>query len=429
MVDHHTARPRSAGAADEARAPLRVVLHDYAGHPFQVQLSRELARRGHETLHLHCAGYVTGKGALSRRADDPDTFSVDEVPIGGFFDKYSPLRRLQQEHAYGQTLSRRVLSLRPDIVISSNNPLFSQRILVRACTQGQIPFVFWQQDVYSVAMRQELEKRLPIAGRLVGDRLVALERRLAHRSAALVAISEDFRPVLARWGLPPAKVHVVENWAPLDELPELERDNRFAREHGLADKRVLLYSGTLGLKHDPELLVRLAVRFRREDDVRVVVVSEGMGADYLRTRTHELGLQNLVLLGFQPYARLPEVLASGDVLVAILEPDAGVFSVPSKVLSYHCAGRPLLAALPRENLAARIIARNGSGLAVEPADRDGFVDAAERLLGEGRLRRELGRNARAYAKRTFDIRAIGDRFESILGGVANAQAQYAAHAA
>ena len=99
-----------------------------------------------------------------------------------------------------------------------------------------------------------------------------------------------------------------------------------------------------------------------------------------------------MLLPFQPYEVLPEVLASADVLLAILEPEAGVFSVPSKVLSYHCAGRPILAAIPAENLAARIIERarqrrrRGSR-----RDEQAFVAAARRLLDEPERRAAHGR--------------------------------------
>ena len=76
-----------------ATAPLRIALHDYAGHPFQVQLSRELARRGHDVLHLHAAGYVTGKGAVRAVPGDPPTFAVEAVGTSRPFEKYSKLRR------------------------------------------------------------------------------------------------------------------------------------------------------------------------------------------------------------------------------------------------------------------------------------------------------------------------------------------------
>ena len=170
------------------------------------------------------------------------------------------------------------------------------------------------------------------------------------------------------------------------------------------------------MKHNPELLVRLARRFRDDPDVRLVVVSEGLGAEWLRERKAEEDLDNLRILGFQPFERFPDVLASADVLVALLEPDAGVFSVPSKVLSYLCAARPVLLAVPPENLAARIVTEHEAGFVTPPDDAGGFVAAAETLLTDAALRETLGRNARAYAERTFAIERIADAFERVLRG-------------
>src|SRR4029453_8580026 len=121
------------------------------------------------------------------------------------------------------------------------------------------------------------------------------------------------------------------NWSPLNELPLRPKDNAFARQHGLHDKTVLLYSGTLGLKHNPGLLLAIAEAHRDNPNVAVVVVSEGLGASSLAERKAEGGLDNLHLLPFQPFDRMPEVLGAADVLLTILEPEAGIYSVPSKV--------------------------------------------------------------------------------------------------
>src|SRR4029077_3462288 len=132
------------------------------------------------------------------------------------------------------------------------------------------------------------------------------------------------------------------------------RVNAWATAHGLADKRVLLYAGTMGLKHDPELLCHLARHFRAVADIRIVVVSEGIGADHIvRVKAAE-ALDNLVVLPFQPYDALSDLVATGDVLVVVLETDAGIYSVPSKLLTYLCAGRAILGAMPLDNLATRI---------------------------------------------------------------------------
>ena len=111
---------------------------------------------------------------------------------------------------------------------------------------------------------------------------------------------------------------------------------------------------------------------------------------------------------------MDQVFASADVLVAILEPDAGVFCVPSKVFSYMCAQRPLLAAIPNDNLAARIVAEENAGLVVDPDDADAFVDAASKLFADA-LREQCGKAARDYAERNFDVDVICDRFCQILG--------------
>jgi len=391
---------------------LRIVVHDYAGHPFEVQLSRELARRGHEVLHLYCPAYNSGKGSLERQSGDSPSFKCTPVVLETF-DKHAVVRRGFQEIRYGRSLGRCIAEAAPDVVISANAPLLSQWHAIHAARSAGAAFVFWLQDIISVAAQRVLDERVPF-GRHAGRPLAALERRMLAQSDAVVAISEDFRELLARWGIPPDDVSVIENWAPLDELPMCSADNAWASEHGLTNKRVLLYSGTLGLKHNPDLLLALARRFRDERDVRVVIVSEGESAAALAVAKRVEQLNTLVLLPFQPYARLPEVMGAASVLVAILERDAGVYSVPSKVLSYLCAGRPVLASVPPENLAGQILQRSGGGIVVLPEDVDGFVDAAARLIADPVERDRAGRAARAYAVETFDVAPIASRFEVIV---------------
>jgi colanic acid biosynthesis glycosyl transferase WcaI len=414
FTELHSPRSARAPVPSRTRSLKRLLIHDYSGHPFPVQLSRELASRGYHVLHLHCPSYCSGKGALELSPADPETLVIDEVRLPEEFDKYSLWKRPLQERTYARRLVKRVAEFSPDVVLSANTPLIAQRIFQSACRRMQVPFVFWHQELYSFPIRDALRARLPVVGRALGSAVVYLEASTLRRSDGVVSISDDFAPQLDRWGVPERKLHVIENWAPLPELPLLPRQNQWAREHGLGEKRVLLYSGTLGVKHNPDLLLRLARHFRTEGDVQVVVVSEGVGGNLLARAAADEKLSNLVVLGFQPYERLPEVLASADVLLAILERDAGVFAIPSKVLTYLCAGRPLLGAVPPGNLAARTIERSGGGVVVDPRDADAFVAAAADLLGDAVRRTRLGERARTYAEDTFGIGSIGDGFEEIL---------------
>lgn len=392
---------------------MRVAVHDYVGHPFQAQLARALAGRGQDVLHLHCSSFVTGKGRVEREDGDPPGLEFVTVELGSEFAKYDVRRRVAQERKAGALLAAQLDRFRPDAVISSNAPLVVQARLQKWCRANGSRFVFWQQDVISAAARRVLGRRSRLVGTAAESLVAALEGRLLRRSDAVVAISDDFVPLLRRWGVADDRITVIENWAPLDELPVRPRDNDWAREHDLVGRTVFLYSGTLGFKHDPSVLLELA-RWAGRNDACVVVISEGVGADWLSE--HGGDEPALRLLPYQPYDRLPEVLASGDVLLVLLEPDAGAFSVPSKVLSYLCAGRPQLASVPPANLAARVIERSGGGVAVPPKDSSAFVAEAERLHSDVDRRHELGRRARAYAETAFDIEAIADRFEDVLRG-------------
>jgi len=393
---------------------MRIAFHDYPGHAFPVQLARALAHRGHDVLHLYFADFQSPKGRLAPTPDDPPHLRLQPIALDAPHRKYDLARRWLQDRRYAARLAGHVRAFRPDVVLGGNGPLDPQAILLRIARERGAGFVFWLQDAYGVAIDQLLRRKLPGLGALVGGHYRRLERRLWRASDAIVAITEDFRPMLDAAGIAVERVHVIENWAALDELPPRPRANPWAAAHGLADKRVLLYAGTLGLKHDPELLCRLARHFRAMPDVRIIVVSEGLGADHVARVKAAEGLDNLMVLPFQPYDALPDLVATADVLVVVLEAGAGIYSVPSKLLTYLCAGRAILGAMPLDNLASRIVARAGAGLVAAPDDVPGFLAAAGALLDQPERRAAAGAAARAYAERSFDIAAIAARFEAVL---------------
>ena len=107
------------------------------------------------------------------------------------------------------------------------------------------------------------------------------------------------------------------------------------------------------------------------------------------------------------------MLRGSDVLLAILEPEASSFAVPSKVLTYICAGRPVLGSMPIGNLAARIINHAGAGFVVSPGELQVLVKSARALRENPDLRKGLGEAGRAYAEQQFRIDDIARQFLEI----------------
>jgi colanic acid biosynthesis glycosyl transferase WcaI len=392
---------------------MRIVVHDYSGHPGQAQLSRALARRGYDVTHQHCPSYATGKGSLQVEAGDPPTLSFEPCAMEGTFAKYSIFTRIRQELSYGRRAARSIAAKEPAVAVISNVPLLAHAVLARRLSRCGVPMVFWHQDIYSEAIGSAARRRLPVVGAWVGRLAERLERTIARRSGAIVAISPTFLDRLAAWGVADKAV-VVPNWAPIDELPVCDADNAWRSRSGLLGHPVVLYSGTLGLKHDPGILASLAEQLGKSHPMtRVVVISEGKGRDWLEEwkRGRGTAADNLVLLDFQPYADLPAVMGSADVLMAVLEPDASRFSVPSKVLTYLCSGRAIVGVLPADNSVAEILLTHGAGLVVR---RDDAASAVGRLLDDEACRTAMGRAGRRYAERAFSPETAADRFVQVI---------------
>ena len=390
---------------------MRILVHDYSGHPFQVELSRELSRREHDVTHSYCDAYTSGKGQL--RAEPGETIRFDPIGVGVVIAKMSFGKRLLQELRFGVELVRQVRRTRPDVVMASNVPIPTLVVLAAVLRLWGIAWVLWHQDVQAVAIRSFAGSKLSRAFAHVATVIGAAEKWCARRAAAVVVIADSFVDVHRRWGTA-AKTTVIPNWAPLDEIRPVTRANDWSHEHGLDEVRTLLYSGTLGLKHNPALLVELARQvIDGGQPVQLVVVNQGPAEPVLREEAARLDVP-LLLLPFQPYERLSEVLGSGDVLVVLLEQDAGAFSVPSKTLSYLCAGRPIVGLMPAENLAATLVAQVDG--CVLPPRADSVPEAAawvRAVLDDEERSHSLGKAARALAERQFALEGCADSFESI----------------
>ncbi len=391
---------------------MKILVHDYAGHPCQIELSRELARRGHRVIHAYFSGDPGPKGQLIRQSGDSPHLSFVGVGARRPYDKTSLVRRRFDDVAYGQRAHRLIVTEKPDVVISGNTPTEAQGLIAKGCHAAKAAFVFWMQDVYSIAASHILRSKFGPLGTAIGLYYRHLERRLLQRSHAIVTISEDFAPLAAAWSGAAAKVFTIENWGAAQTIRPGPKDNAWSRAHGLHDGFNFLYAGTLGLKHDPELLIALARHTIGR--ARVVVVSAGSGVQSLLAARDREKLDNLIVLPLQPFSCFGDVLATADVAVAMIEPAAGSFSVPSKVQSYFCAGRPILLSAPASNLAARLVARENAGLVVSPTERDAFLAAAMRLANVRPFAASCADNSRAFAAGAFDIGAITDRFLDVI---------------
>lgn len=231
----------------------------------------------------------------------------------------------------------------------------------------------------------------------------ALERWVYGLADRIAVISAGFARNLRAKGVPDAKLAVLPNWVDTDLLRPGPKDNPVSRRHGLQDKFVVMYSGTISISSDRALgrMLEAAALMAGERDVLFVVVGEGLKKDALRTRAAELGLANVLFLPFQPYRDLPGLLAASDVLLVPLDRDKADLSVPSKLYTFMAAGRPILGLAAPGSEVAELLRENDCGLAAPPDDPEKIAAAVRALAASPDRRRVLGANARAYVTERF----------------------------
>ena len=103
--------------------------------------------------------------------------------------------------------------------------------------------------------------------------------------------------------------------------------------------------------------------------------------------------------------------------VGILSEDASKFSVPSKILNYLCAGKPIILSAPQDNLSATIIKDSNSGKVFDPHDLKGINNFLKTLVKDNTIKIKYSLNARDYANKNFKIKNISMKFENLINNL------------
>jgi colanic acid biosynthesis glycosyl transferase WcaI len=322
---------------------------------------------------------------------------VDGIPVTRTFTFATPSRNFWPRVAsFGSLCASTMLwgwfaRQRADIVYAVLPPLplgVSAWVLAKAAGARLIVNI---QDIYpDIAVT---------TGFLRNRRAIAFFRRMETwiygHADRIVVIAADFKRNLMGKGVPARKIAVVPNWADPDSIVPGPRDNGFRRQHGIGNEFVVLYSGSISHNSHLEPVLHAAERLANDRFV-FLIAGEGVHKESLQIRAQAKGLNNVRFLPFQPIELYPEALAAADVTLVTLSPSATHLSLPSKIYKQMAAARPIVAIADHRSELAQLIEESGCGLAVEPDDSDGLVEALRRLAVRREEAMRMGDAGREY---------------------------------
>jgi colanic acid biosynthesis glycosyl transferase WcaI len=303
---------------------------------------------------------------------------------------------------------------RPDIVVSLTDPPIVGLAALWTARRTGARFVFLCEDIFpEVASLLE-----DFHNRTVNGALDRINRYLLRHADAIVALGDRMRRRLVEEkGADPARVHVIHNWADCDAIVPGPKDNAFSRQHGLADRFVLMHSGNVGLSQNLDVLIEAADRLRSKERLTIAIVGDGSKRASLEAMVASRGLTNVRFLPYQPKALLHDSFATADAFLVALKSGIEGFIVPSKVYGILAAGRPYVAATDPSSEAAQIARESGCGLVAAPGDPTALAEAIATLYDDPAMTRDMGTRAR-LAARQYDRKVAVQSYHELFARVA-----------
>lgn len=244
-----------------------------------------------------------------------------------------------------------------------------------------------------------------------------LERWLAARTTALIAVSPQVRDDLVELGVaPPERFVVIRLGIELEERIDGAQNGRAESRHYLGIPEDRFAVGWIGrmtaVKRTDDILV--AFKQLRDDgvDACLCLVGDGPDRPQLERRAHELGvIKDTLFLGYQE--EVAPFYAAFDALIL----PSGNEGTPVSAIEALAAGRPVVATSVG---GVPDVVRDGEdGYLVEAGATGELADRLARLARDPGLRERMGRSGRARVLPRYAVGRLVDDvdqlYRSLLG--------------
>ena len=239
-----------------------------------------------------------------------------------------------------------------------------------------------------------------------------------RRALTVICLCRGFIDRLTSRGIEEKKLRLIPDWGDTVNIVPTEPDSAFRLANQLPEEKFLIFhTGNMGKKQYLINVLDGADLSRQETGLQWVLVGQGEERRTLEQDVSRRNLANVRMLPLQPAEALSRMYSSADVL--LLNQSAAIEDavIPSKLLTYMAAGRPIVAAVSERSEAARQVLRGNCGVVVPPENPRALVDAVLALRQDPALRHQLGANGRAYVEVHFTKDQVLRAYDEFFRGV------------
>jgi colanic acid biosynthesis glycosyl transferase WcaI len=235
-----------------------------------------------------------------------------------------------------------------------------------------------------------------------------LERMILRSYDRVSTISRHMVQRAADKGVDPTKLILFPNWSELERFQDVPNDSEYLAGLGVdPDKKLVLYSGSMGEKQGLEAVIEAASRFRDRPSIQFLLVGDGSTRADLMDEVKRRSLENVLFAPVQSYDSLPILLAAADCHLVVQRRGAADSVLPSKLTNILAVGgNAVITADPETSLGE--LTREWPGIAclVEPESVSALVAGINEVLQMA----APNTTALDYASKHLDKHAVLEAF-------------------
>jgi len=371
------------------------------------QIATEMQKRGHQVLVLTAfpsrpSGNLFPGYSRTLYNNKIQSTGYKLVRCFSYFSKHSSIiSRTLENLSFGFTSGLFFLFSPPTDVIYVNTwPIFAQGIISLVAHLKRVPIVLSVQDLYPESLSSQ--GRIQMGG-LVYRFIIAIDRYIARGCKSIILISDRFaRSYMDLRGIPPEKINVIPNWIESRLVQQIPKEKYRLKCSIPKNVFVLVYGGNIGRAAGVENIIEALESVKSDREIVMIVAGSGTNLEACRVLAKNLSKRRVIFHSPWFEEETSEVLGAADILVLPTSGDQSLASVPSKMITYMLAARPILAVVHGASDTADLIGKTGCGWVVPPDSPEQLARKIEEVSKISNVRlAKMGQSGREYALQNF----------------------------
>ena len=306
-----------------------------------------------------------------------------------------------------------------DILIITTNPPFLGLLILALNSYFKVPYVVIAYDIYP----QILDKMGILKKNTVLYKFWKwLNVKVYNNASKIISIGTDMSTVIENEMniVDSSKIELIYNWSDKNKVFPVERaNNNFLIQNRFENKKILLYSGTLGSTHNIEEILIAANELRLETDILFLFIGSGSKVKLVKDYISNSGNSNVILMPFQPIEIISQTLSSATLSFVCLESSFTGLSVPSKSYGILAAKVPIIGMMDDNAEISKMIEEYQCGVVWNRTKSIKLSSLIYDLISNNDLLNKMSENAYFTFLNNFNIDTSVKKYNNALKSILN----------